>query len=55
MSFARQLLDHLVVAVLVRDEERSFYVAAVGILAFFIEHFSVMLVIVQVYCPVKRH
>lgn len=54
MAVVRQLLDHVVVAVLVRDEERSLELAAVGVLTILVEKVRVFLEVVEVDGTVKR-
>lgn len=53
MTFACQLLYHLIVAVLVWYEEGPFNIATIGIFPLFVEHFSVMFIIVQVDRTIK--
>lgn len=48
MAVVRQLLDHVVVAVLVGDEERSLELAAVGVLTILVEKVRVFLEVVEV-------
>lgn len=50
----RELLDHVVVAVLVRYEERALDKASVGVLLAVREHLLVLVVVVLVDRPVKR-
>lgn len=54
MAVVRQLLDHVVVAVLVRDEECSLELAAVGVLTILVEKVRVFLEVVEVDGTVKR-
>lgn len=54
MAVVRQLLDHVVVAVLVRDEERSLELTAVGVLTILVEKVCVFLEVVEVDGTVKR-
>lgn len=54
MAIVRQLLDHVVVAVLVRDEECSLKLAAVGVLTVFVEEVRVLLEVVEVDGTVER-
>jgi hypothetical protein len=53
VAFVSQTLDHLIIAVLVRNEESPSDVTSVGILALLVEHFSVVVVVVQIYSTVE--
>lgn len=55
MAIVRQLLDHVVVTVLVRDKERSLELAAVGVLAVLVEEVRVLLEVVEVDGTVECH
>lgn len=48
IPFARQLLDHLVIAVLMRDVEGALDGAPIGIESFAIEHLLVVVIILQI-------
>lgn len=48
VPFAGELLDHVVVAVFVRDEEGSFDVAPVGVLVLLVEDLFVVFVVVEI-------
>lgn len=54
MAAVGELLDHLVVAVLVRNEESAFNIATVRIFTFSVEDLLVVFEIVQIDCSVER-
>ena len=55
VTLTGQLLDHVVVAVLVRNEERALYGATVRILSLLVEDLLVVVEIVQVDGTVEGH
>lgn len=55
MAVVRQTLDHVVVAVLVGDEERASQRAVVGIQAILGEYLLIVVKVVMIYRAVERH
>lgn len=51
----RQALDHIVIAILVRDEERAPQRTVIGIQAILGEYLLIVIEIIVIYCAIKRH
>lgn len=55
MAIVSQLLNHVIVTVLMRDEECGFQLTPVGVLAFGVEQVRVLLEVVEVYGSIESH
>lgn len=55
MTIVRQTLGHIIIAILVRDEERSLQRTIVGIQAILGEYLLIMIEIVVIYSAIERH
>lgn len=55
VTIMRQALDHIVIAILMRDEERASQRTVVGIQAILGEYLLVMIEVVVIYCTIECH
>lgn len=55
MTVVRQALDHIIIAVLVRDEKRTPQGAIVGIQTILGEYLLIVIEIIVIYCTIECH